>query len=385
MASTLPAPPYYPALTGLRGIAAVWVALYHGWQAAGSPTVAIWVLDLTPVLACGYFGVDLFFVLSGFLLGAPFLHARLHGSPPPSLARFWRQRIRRVMPAFLAQVLILSLLTLLASGTLPLAAHQYPVYLLLLFNLQEGFPLLNPVHWSLPVEWNFYFILPLLALCFPSTGGWRLPLALSLAFALVCRFGCWYALERYGVDGLEIYRWIIQLPARVDQFVFGMTAALWVTRGHGTKVSLWIGAAGTTLLIGMIFAAAPRGDIFGQADWPWLLWHYPVLGSGLALIIMNACMPGTLLAKVLGSRKLGSLGLMSYSLYLWHFPALSWIGTAPPALPPGSLQWWLAYAAIVLVCSRISFSLFEKPFHRPGATLSRSTTGGGNAAAAAPQ
>lgn len=378
--------PNYPALTGLRGAAAVWVALHHAWQAAGSPALKVWILDPTPLLACGYFGVDLFFVLSGFLLGAPFLDARVAGRPTPSLRSFWYRRTRRVMPAFLAQVAILSLLALSTSGSLPLTPAQYPVYGLLLFNLQEGFPLLNPVHWSLPVEWNFYLVLPLLALCFPARGDWRHPLALALLFALGFRAACWYALERHGAEGLPLYRWILQLPARIDQFVFGMAAARFIARRPLTSLPRWLGIAALPTLAWLIWNAAPRGDIFGKADWPWILWHYSALGAALALLIAHACNPVTMVARALGSRPMIALGLVSYSLYLWHFPLLEWLAVLLPALRPGAWNWWLSYAVTLLTLSGTSYALFEKPFHhrlRRGSQAAGS--GGGKAACAEPQ
>lgn len=87
---------YFPALTGLRGIAACWVMLYHLWQLAGAHSVAPLGVDITPVFSCGYMGVDLFFVLSGFLLGLPFLAWANGRRAFPDLAQFWKRRCLRV-------------------------------------------------------------------------------------------------------------------------------------------------------------------------------------------------------------------------------------------------------------------------------------------------
>ena len=79
---------YLPALTGLRGIAAAWVLLFHLYQYSGSPDLG----PLTSLAGCGYMGVDLFFVLSGFLLSMPFHRARMEVAPPPNLLRYaWRR------------------------------------------------------------------------------------------------------------------------------------------------------------------------------------------------------------------------------------------------------------------------------------------------------
>jgi len=103
---------YFPALTGIRGIAALWVLMLHAWQFSGMPVLAVPLLsgrfDLTPLFKCGYFGVDLFFVLSGFLLSMPFHRAFIAGATRPSLSEFWIHRCRRVLPAYWTQLAILA-------------------------------------------------------------------------------------------------------------------------------------------------------------------------------------------------------------------------------------------------------------------------------------
>jgi len=89
-------PPYADALTGLRGVAALWVLVFHLWQRTGAPALALGPLDFTPLAAHGYLGVDLFFVLSGYLIGGPWVAMRLGGAKV-AFGTFWRRRFLRVL------------------------------------------------------------------------------------------------------------------------------------------------------------------------------------------------------------------------------------------------------------------------------------------------
>jgi len=94
---------HYPALTGLRGWAALWVFLYHAWVFATPRQITVelgdFVLNLTPFLSIGGAGVSIFFVLSGFLLGLPFAEWQAGLRGRPALGRYLFRRVARVFPA----------------------------------------------------------------------------------------------------------------------------------------------------------------------------------------------------------------------------------------------------------------------------------------------
>jgi peptidoglycan/LPS O-acetylase OafA/YrhL len=301
-------------LTGLRGVAAGWVAVCHLWSFAGSPVLAIGPFAFGPLFACGYFGVDLFFVLSGFLLGAPFIRARMHDRPAPSLRRFWRHRIRRVVPAYWSQLAVLALIAV--AGGQALVPSHLATQALLVFNLFDH-PTLNPVYWSLPVEWDFYLVLPLLVLGFGR--GHRLPWLLfaAIGFAVAFRISCWWAIDSYGLDAVGYYRWVLQLPGRIDQFVFGIAAAWWVARGIRPAIAAALGAFGIVGVVVLVVLIAPRGDIPGNVVVPWLFWYMTALGAVFAaLTAAAASAPRDWLGRWLSMRWLCFLGTISYSLYL---------------------------------------------------------------------
>ncbi|MBK6437002.1 MAG: acyltransferase [Rhodanobacteraceae bacterium] len=92
-----------PALTGLRGLATLWVLTHHFWEFIGFPSIAVGGLDLLPVIKNAYFGLDMFFVLSGFLVVRPYIRAAQGLGRMPS---FGQDLLRRasVVPAYWANV-----------------------------------------------------------------------------------------------------------------------------------------------------------------------------------------------------------------------------------------------------------------------------------------
>ncbi|MCB1914256.1 MAG: acyltransferase [Rhodocyclaceae bacterium] len=354
---------HVPALTGLRGVAALWVALYHLWQFHGQPRLAAGAIDFTPVVACGYFGVDLFFVLSGYLLGRPFVAASLTDAPRPSLRRFWAHRARRVLPAYLGQLVLLTTAGWYLGGRPHLGTAELVSHALLVFNLYDNGSRLNPVYWSLPVEWNFYMVLPLLAAAFPRSRRatpWILPV-LAL-FCIAFRLSCWLALDRWGADGVAYYRLVLQLPARIDEFAFGVAAA-WYVAAAGTGRDRLRQGLGLSALAAMCWQVAPKGDFLVTAEMPWLLFHFTLLGAVLALILSSIQrLPRGMLARLLSMPPMVWLGTVSYSLYLWHFPLIEAIrGLARGHHLPLPLS---AAAGLLasLAAASVSYRLLERPF-----------------------
>jgi hypothetical protein len=88
--------------------AALWVMLYHLWRFGARASVTFGPVYLTPILACGAFGAELFLVLSAFLVGEPLVRARVNRAHMPGPANFWHWRLRRVLPAYWCQQLILT-------------------------------------------------------------------------------------------------------------------------------------------------------------------------------------------------------------------------------------------------------------------------------------
>src|SRR5262249_10528030 len=149
--------PFFPEVEGLRGLAASIVAAYHWWYLAGSPALALGPLSFAAILGRGAWGVDLFFILSGFLLGMAWLRP-VAGRRPPTFARYAQRRLLRLVPAYYASVLILAIWT---SPAVPGFGQPSVTPAVLLAHLAFApflamAPSLNGVYWSLSTEMQFY-------------------------------------------------------------------------------------------------------------------------------------------------------------------------------------------------------------------------------------
>jgi peptidoglycan/LPS O-acetylase OafA/YrhL len=125
---------YQRALTGIRGVAALWVLLYHAWVYS-TPRLIQFELagiqfDITPLFSTGFVGVDLFFVLSAYLLGTRYFRWIEGRAPRPVLQQYFMRRVARVYPAYLLQLFLLLLLAATTSlytmpGGAALLAHLF--------------------------------------------------------------------------------------------------------------------------------------------------------------------------------------------------------------------------------------------------------------------
>ena len=207
---------YLPNLTGVRGLAALWVLAFHGWQFAERPALLLPLpglgLNFTPLFKCGYFGVDLFFVLSGFLLSMPFHRAALERRPAPSLRHFWIHRCRRVLPAYWLQLVVLAVTFALLGRFDQITPPVLAAHALLVQNVVPwSVPLLNPVYWSMPVEWDFYVVLPLLAWLLTRCR-WPLALLFVLTFVFAFRVLCYWSLTDPALAKMIGFGDVQQLP-----------------------------------------------------------------------------------------------------------------------------------------------------------------------------
>jgi len=358
-------PPYADALTGLRGAAALWVLVFHLWHFAKAPPLALGPFDLTPLAAHGYLGVDLFFVLSGYLIGGPWVVMRLGGAAV-GLGSFWRRRALRVFPAYWAQWLVLAMLATLGPAGLPMSAGQALMSLSFTANLVDNAPTLNPVWWSLPVEWDFYVLAPLLALLLASRRALPSGVLLVVLGCVGFRILAWWLVLHQGTEWITVYRWVIQLPGRLDQFVLGMLVAhaLALHRGGGERRLLLGGAALTLVAICLL----PRaGYVVDQALAPWLFFQFTLFGVAFAALVGACALARSALVRgVFGNRAMVFLGTISYSLYLWHYPVLEWLSRQNRALGKDAFDWrWTTLAVIASVAAAaLSYALTERPFLR---------------------
>jgi peptidoglycan/LPS O-acetylase OafA/YrhL len=353
---------HLPALDGIRGIAILAVVSFHVavvashgavWSYRTSPPAYSW-----PFFA-GSIGVDVFFVLSGLLVFRSWqsLRARHSDDWLRTIVEFARRRGRRILPPYWAALVVL--VAWRAPEWLSTSRGWRNITLFTSLNqfMDPSLPNdLNTVTWSLTTETHFYIALPVLALVFIRYG-MRRTIALLLLSTVAWRLAV-------GGTGGEA-EWIF---GRVDQFAAGMGAATLISdhrAGRTSALLSWLRRRYTRWILGAGLAglALVHGALRLRAKpLAFLAVLHPLAGLMIAGLLVSILCGRRI--RVLHSRVLGWLGLVSYSLYLWHWPLLA-EGTARWGSAPVVLAAALASAVVLSV---LSYALLERPFVRTGAT-----------------
>ena len=363
----------WQALTGLRGLAAAMVLLFHCYVLAGSPAQVS--APLAWLAAIGWSGVDVFFTLSAFLLAIPFLRAQAAGEAAPLLRDYFRHRAWRILPAYWVQVAILFVLALggsAAAGWSSPDAASLAVNSLFLYDLLPGrFP---PVSswWTLPVELGFYLLLPwCVRLLRPGRWPWLL-----LAIVASLAFRAW--ILRLGLPRAQEIDWSEHLPGRLHQFALGLFAA-WILLRWRRLFAAWSpGQRDAVAALALLaFLALPAwalpytGRPFNGAtspQWPLLCWHL-FSGALVGLLLVVLCAGASLLGRAFASSGLRGLGTISYSLYLWHVPVLLAVRESMGGYAVAKADFWtFAFSGVLfsLLVAGASWWLVERPAQRLG-------------------
>jgi peptidoglycan/LPS O-acetylase OafA/YrhL len=343
---------FRPDIEGLRAVAILLVVLYHaGFRYARS----------------GFLGVDVFFVLSGFLLTGLLLD-EITATGRVSLTRFWARRARRLLPA--AALVTLVVLVANAAWLTPFAQHgfaetarAFAVYgsnILFAVRSTDYFggaavrdPLLHT--WSLSVEEQFYlFFAPamlLVGLWFRSRGAERARRRLAIAAVAVTVLslaGGVLVVGRYPV--IAFYA----LPARAWEFGLGALAVL--AARHAGRMPR---PALDLLALGGLSAIVGSSALFHENAGPILGLRtlVPTLGT-VAVILAGAGAYRTVAGRALGLAPVRLIGRLSYSWYLWHWPALVYLRER---VGDPSVRLSVAVALASLVPAAIAYRFVESP------------------------
>ncbi|QPH53565.1 acyltransferase family protein [Pontivivens ytuae] len=331
---------YRREIDGLRAVAVLPVILYHA--------------DVH-FLSGGFLGVDIFFVISGYLITAIIAEEVAQGRF--SIARFYERRARRILPAL--TVVLVATLPFAWAWMMPSQLEDYGASLVavmlfasnILFFLQldyfgpaaEELPLLHT--WTLAVEEQFYIFFPLLMLAI-----WRFGPRVVVG-VLVALFLLSLAASEVGwrvADEANFYL----LPFRAWELLAGSLCAL-AQRRFGQSRSEVLAGIGLLMIAGAIL-------MFDKTTPMPSLWGLIPVG-GTALVILFAA-TGTWTARLLSVRPMVAIGLISYSAYLWHQPLFAFARIR--LLEPPSLPLMLTLAALSLVLAAISWRFVEQPFRR---------------------
>jgi peptidoglycan/LPS O-acetylase OafA/YrhL len=321
-----PAKPTLPALTGLRAVAALWVLVLHFGDAAS----ATWPRAVRSALSSGFMGVDLFFVLSGFILAWNYL--RDDGTMTVSRSEFWRARAARILPVYyvsLALSLPMFLLMQFHDGATPSAMWSAFVTGVTSLTLTQSWVspfsyLWNNPGWSLSVEAFFY-------LAFPWLVAWlvRWPLARALRWiaglylVTIAAAYLFVALHSHpstwkwepAIDYCIWISWLGCNPlVHAHDFLMGIAACLWLREERSGRRREFISgpAAVVAAVCALVVLAAFRGPI------PFMPALVGIHSPLFALLIYGLAKQRGLLARILSTPAFVFLGEISYSLYLIH-------------------------------------------------------------------
>jgi peptidoglycan/LPS O-acetylase OafA/YrhL len=365
-------------------VALLLVVLFHYAVVLDARFADPWVAaaDAVPLLEVvvrnGMIGVDLFFLITGFLLVLPWLRHAQEGAAPPSAREFYRRRVRRILPAYYVHLLLLFFLFVPLVRGLEfwrynpthmfenLSAHIFLVhYFSPWTSASVG---VNGALWSLSLEAQFYVLLPLLAPVF-ARAPWRTAAAL-LAGAIAWR---WAALHHFDgwVESMRAIdpRWDLteakarhlistQLPGYLGHFAAGMLAGRAWLRWRGSPAgrgaqAAWLLAAGVAIAA-LIAMHAPEGWVLGEFTWIAALAALAVVM--LALVSRGLRAAGPLLAN----RPLRFVGRLSYSAYLYHLPLLLLLNVYGPDTR-GAWLWFPLYVGAVTAVAWLSYRYAELP------------------------
>ena len=337
---------YRREIDGLRALAVLSVLLFH----AG-----------VPVLRGGFVGVDVFFVISGYLITGILDEALQRGSF--SLRAFYVQRARRILPALFAMMLVtmpFAWLVMLPQDLKAFAKSLVATPILasnLLFFLAGGYfdksaeltPLLHT--WSLAVEGQYYLLFPLLLLAVHRFGAHWITGILAALTALSL------ALAQLSLQGHPMFSFYF-LPPRAFEILVGALVHRWLAGRHAARPpGRVIQEAGSFAGLALVAFAVLAFD--DNTPSPGLYTLVPVLGAALIVAFAN---PPTMVGRLLATPALVGIGLISYSVYLWHQPLFALIRLytlAPLGAQVGSLA---CIAAMVL--GYASWRWIEQPFRQ---------------------
>ncbi len=350
---TRPRAAHLSGLDGLRAIAVAAVILYH----------------LSPgALPGGFLGVDIFFVISGFLITGLLLRERT-ATGRIRLGAFWARRARRLLPALVVLVLVCGSAALLLGGDVLvhlgrqiLGAATFSSNWIAIGTGQSYFddatPDLFRNLWSLAVEEQFYLVWPFAVLLLALIR-WRTVRVIIVSVLALLSAAAMVLLYIPGGDATRVYY-------GTDTHAFGLAigAALALAmRARAGSRRRRLTVLGVVALVAVLATTALLQD-----DSP-LTYQGGLVGVALLTAVVIAASVGSRLGRVLDVAPLRWVGARSYGLYLWHWPVFVLVEAALPTWDrTGAGGWELCgiALAITVVAATLSYRLIEQPVRRDG-------------------
>ncbi len=389
-------------LDGARAVAVISVVVFHAWVWSGSPHIALLGFSVDFVLQRLGSAIDLFFLLSGFLLARPWFAAEVTGARPPSLRRYFTRRLTRLVPAYYLSIVVL-LALFIPSHLVPaesvrgsLGAWNVGAHLLFLQHVlpvaSEDFNGMDGPYWTLSIEMLFYLALPFAVRLFTH----RRALPTLMACLAFTEIWVYLALHSFGgLTGAMVHSvtertsplvgvpasaeymrllLVVQFPAFLFTFALGILLARIVVRHRaGVLRSQWVteristvciaaGVAGLAFVGHVVTAAQARPE--RSALWIHYVDH-TTASALLALVLFGLTFGPDWVRRPLEALPMRFTGWISYGIYLYHVVALNFLFnfTALSGRSP-LVRFGIALAvvsAISLVVATVSWMTIERP------------------------
>jgi peptidoglycan/LPS O-acetylase OafA/YrhL len=367
----------FPLMDSLRAIAVIAVVLTHSSyfvQQTGTSTLVHLRFDM---------GVTIFFVISGFLIYRPWVHARLRGEPSPLVRVYAWRRLLRIVPAYWVALTVVTLAIGLTGLFTWSGAAVYYGFLQVYFPSRVAGGLTQA--WSLCIEVGFYILVPLYALAMArlrgATPAARLRQELIgagalFAFSAAFKVAAVLAgtLDKSSVSNLQVYP-----VAQLDFFVIGMVLAAlsaWYQDRDELPGPLrlvdrrpwlpWLVAAAAFALVSYgIGVTGSLSEHFTGAQYLMRHYLYALTAAALVLPAMFGDFTRGWVRRVLANRVLLYVGLISYGIFLYHFAVLTQLdrwgfgGVVEGRWAP---LWVVAALAGSVLLATLSYYVIERPF-----------------------
>jgi peptidoglycan/LPS O-acetylase OafA/YrhL len=343
---------YKPEIDGLRTVAVLSVIFYH----------AQFIISGNKLLPGGLFGVDIFFVISGFLITS-LITKEFNESGTISISKFYYRRARRLLPALLLVMLVSlpfawmylipdqlidyakSLISSLLFGS-----NFYWDYSLQQYGAESGLvkPFLHT--WSLAVEEQFYIVFPLTLLAIYRWGKTHIIIIFTAGILISLVFAEWMTKSNASFS-------FYMLPSRLWELLAGGLLAIIHSQNpqmtHPKFLNKTMPKFGLSLIAYSIAAIDYNG-----VNHPGFITLIPVTGTVLIIYYANE---KELITKILSSKAFVRVGLISYALYLWHYPIFSFGRMINPQASPLLKTLWIL---VTFILSIASYLAIERPFRR---------------------
>ncbi|HXZ50018.1 MAG TPA: acyltransferase [Usitatibacter sp.] len=349
-----PAPVRFDNVNLLRAFAALAVVVYHviehgHWSAfpVQGPLV---------VFRIGWIGVDLFFVISGFVIAYSAVLLRRR-DPARFQREYWLRRLTRIVPLYVLTMAAWIALEWQGFFGQPAREWAWQLFTHLAFIhtfWRDTHSAIDGVNWTLAIEMQFYVAIALAIGWIDRTPGWRIWLygtVVSWAWR-----ACMVVLHGYD-DTWELFRYVTQLPGVLDEFGAGIFLAKAVLDGpppSAARASLWLAGALATGYLAMS-AFWPRATYW---DFPAMVIFWRTAFAAFLLCVVAAAVELPQAIALRWLRPVDGLGEVSYGIYLWHLFAIQWAIHAEGMTGVRSL---VAVLAATVALAALSWRYFEKP------------------------